>query len=339
MGAKGTRNRRTVWTIEQDEGLPDSPDTVELTEEQTQAIYDILASGQRIPPDTPEPAHEYVFLLTKSARYFYDNEAVREGPAPQSLARINQPNFKNQTGGPKDYKTTGINPNRSMRQTLENFAKNPGRNRRTVWSIATQAFSAAHFATFPTKLVEPMIKAGTSEKGCCPECGAPWERVTTATPEYQAKLERGRMSEAWTSSRRNEAINTGVAFGDKKEGGSAQYITTGWQPTCDCTRENYYFCPCTPVIAHIDDLEHGCPECGETMIPAPHSTVPCTVLDPFAGACTVGLVADRLGRDSIMIELNPGYAAMGEQRIKDDAGWVADVEVVDDGAPVQLELI
>ena len=49
-------------------------------------------------------------------------------------------------------------------------------NLRNVWTIATGAFKDAHFATFPTALVEPCIKAGTSERGVCPECGAPWLR-------------------------------------------------------------------------------------------------------------------------------------------------------------------
>ena len=95
-------------------------------------------------------------------------------------------------------------------------------------------------------------------------------------------------------------------LGDKDSGsGKYKRATTGWRPTCDHDR----------------------------------APIPCTVLDPFAGACTVGLVADRLGRDSIMIELNPKYAAMGEQRINDDAGWVADVEVMTNDESVQLELI
>ena len=51
-----------------------------------------------------------------------------------------------------------------------------GRNKRSVWTIATAPYPALHFATFPPKLIEPMILAGTSERGCCPECGAPWER-------------------------------------------------------------------------------------------------------------------------------------------------------------------
>src|SRR6185503_7930445 len=53
-----------------------------------------------------------------------------------------------------------------------------------------------------------------------------------------------------------------------------------------------------------------------------------TVLDPFGGAGTTGLVADRLGRDAILIELNPEYAEMAERRIRGDAGMFADVEAV-----------
>src|SRR5690606_28968298 len=51
-----------------------------------------------------------------------------------------------------------------------------GRNKRSVWTIATEPFPEAHFATYPTALVEPMILAGASPKAC-PHCGAPWERV------------------------------------------------------------------------------------------------------------------------------------------------------------------
>ena len=52
-----------------------------------------------------------------------------------------------------------------------------GANLRNVWTIPTQGVSAAHFATFPERLVEPCILAGTSAEGACEKCGAPWERV------------------------------------------------------------------------------------------------------------------------------------------------------------------
>lgn len=110
--------------------------------------------------DRPTKSHEYVFLLAKSERYYYDADAIMESAAPQSLARIHQRTFAQQTGGPKDYRTSGVNPNRSMRQTLENFAKNPRRNRRDVWSVATAPYKGAHFAVMPPALVEPCVLAG-----------------------------------------------------------------------------------------------------------------------------------------------------------------------------------
>lgn len=114
--------------------------------------------------DRPTRAHEYLFLLSKSYRYYYDREAIREEAAPQSLRRITQPNFAQQTGGPKDYRN-GINPNRSMRKTLENFAANPGRNKRSVWTVNTKGYPGAHFATFPPALIEPCVLAGCPVEG------------------------------------------------------------------------------------------------------------------------------------------------------------------------------
>lgn len=146
--------------------------------------------------DRPTRAHEYIFLLAKSERYYYDSEAIKEPVTQSSIDRINQPTFDQQTGGEKDYGATGVNTNRSMRRTLENFAvKGRGgknafrgqghfrdtesgpanrdgrdmkdiwtgltRNRRTVWTVATTPYSGAHFATFPPALVEPMIMAGS----------------------------------------------------------------------------------------------------------------------------------------------------------------------------------
>jgi DNA modification methylase len=140
--------------------------------------------------DRPTRAHEYVFLLAKSERYYYDADAIREPYAPASIERISQPNFENQTGGPKDY-SNGINRHRSARKALEGLAAshkgssfskgktgvngqgrvseaerhdNPaGRNKRTVWEIATQPYPEAHFATFPETLVRPCILAGSRE--------------------------------------------------------------------------------------------------------------------------------------------------------------------------------
>ncbi len=131
--------------------------------------------------DRPTRSHEYLFLLTKSPRYFYDHVAVREEMAEGSRLRINQRTFDSQTGGAKDYRNTGVNANRSARQALENFAANGDelRNKRSVWTVPTAGYPGAHFAVFPEELIVPCVLAGTSERGNCGRCGAPWVRFAS----------------------------------------------------------------------------------------------------------------------------------------------------------------
>jgi len=175
--------------------------------------------------DRPTKSHEYVFMLTKRERYYWDATAVREPAAASSIARISQATFDTQTGGPKDY-ANGTNPNRSARKTLENFAKNPGRNIRDVWTIPTEPCAAAHFAVMPSALVEPCIKAGTSERGCCQACGAPWERVVER---------KGSESKAVGKSQAKRDVGLATAFSGYADGSSAPTFTTiGWVPTCKC---------------------------------------------------------------------------------------------------------
>lgn len=156
-------------------------------------------------------SHEYIFLLSKSARYFYDAKAILEAftsppktPGGFAPEKATGPNYR---GGHSQWEK-----NRTKEQSQPNAA---GRNKRSVWEVATSPFTEAHFATFPPSLIEPCIMAG------CPKGGA--------------------------------------------------------------------------------------------------------VLDPFGGAGTTGMVADRLGRDAILIELNPEYAAMAEKRIRNDAPLFAEV--------------
>jgi len=117
----------------------------------------------------PTKAHEYVFQLTKTDSYFCDADAIRE-PA-QDWGSRDRTNFRGGTADPL-LKHHGL--------TKGDFASR-GRNKRSVWTIPTASFKGAHFAVFPKKLVEPMVKAGTSEKGCCVKCGSPWTRVTGRT--------------------------------------------------------------------------------------------------------------------------------------------------------------
>jgi DNA modification methylase len=133
--------------------------------------------------DRPTRAHEYIFLLSKSARYYYDAEAIKE-PALELEKRLNGSNFWNQTGGTKDTHTG----NRSHRKVLENLKRSSDkqrghsrrhdgfngqwdqmsreeqcggmRNKRDVWTVSPAQYSEAHFATFPPDLIKPCILAG-----------------------------------------------------------------------------------------------------------------------------------------------------------------------------------
>ena len=141
-----------------------------------------------------------------------------------------------------------------------------GANLRDVWTIATQPYKGAHFATFPEALVEPCIKAGTSAHGACSECGAPWRREAEKTFHQSGPARHNMAPENnWGGSPR----------------GANSAATTGWAPTC----------------------EHDAP------------TVPCVVLDPFAGSGTVCAVAQRLGRHGVGVELNPEYLALSVKRL------------------------
>lgn len=119
--------------------------------------------------DRPTKSHEYVFLLAKSQRYYFDADAVREANATVASTRDAIVDWKNRpNNGATDGKGLGCYRMGSVHN---------GRNIRDVWTIPTERCAAAHFAVMPSALVKPCIKAGTSERGCCPQCGAPWERA------------------------------------------------------------------------------------------------------------------------------------------------------------------
>ncbi len=109
----------------------------------------------------PTKAHEYLFLLAKSEKYYYDANAIREPHTLAQRVKGREPNFASHKWLPPTG--TIINNNRSGG---DGVGFNPlGRNRRTVWTIATRPYKGAHFATFPPALIEPCIKAGCPEGG------------------------------------------------------------------------------------------------------------------------------------------------------------------------------
>lgn len=182
--------------------------------------------------DRPTKSHEYVFLLAKSESYYYDGDAIKEPASEDTHARYARgrssehkhaqevlvPGNKPQTIAQSFSHMRKLAPAGSGTKNNDSFdaamAVMPEhRNKRSVWTLPTEGYKEAHFATFPTKLIEPCILA-------------------------------------------------------------------------------------------------GCPEGGE-------------VLDCFGGSGTTGLVADRLGRNAVLCELNPSYAAMADKRLAGDVGHVA----------------
>jgi len=172
-------------------------------------------------------AHEFVYLLTKSSKYYYDIEAIKERSVdPESYVGRRKRNVS-QMGNydRKNYRFSGSIKKDGTMRSGQIYLK---RNLRDVWTINPKPFKEAHFATFPPDLVKPMIMAGTSEYGVCSTCGAQWERVLEKGVRVQAHWENTEQTKAKIAKGRHG--KTSVI-----ETGSYQtYNTISWRPTCDC---------------------------------------------------------------------------------------------------------
>jgi DNA modification methylase len=168
--------------------------------------------------DRPTDAAEHIWMFTKSERYFWDADAVRE-PAATGW---NGSSFTD----PRD-EATKENLGHGPRST-----NHESRNLRNVWMFATQPYAGAHFATFPEELPRRCILAATSAKGACAQCGALWERVTRKTVHFESgsgkagNLPNGKHGEDWEQAQSGEY--------DIRMGPVVDSQTIGWSPTCRC---------------------------------------------------------------------------------------------------------
>jgi DNA modification methylase len=253
--------------------------------------------------DRPTRSHEYLFLLAKSEHYFYDKDAIMEDVTGGAHTR----------GGGVGAKTVppGRGPQGRVRDN-ESFGKVvrhlvTKRNKRTVWSVPTQHYKGAHYATFPEDLVRPCVLAGTSAGGCCSSCGAPLDRkVEIIGPSFK-ELTKDREPSSYAAATLKGSPHSFAVRGSHGHI-HRERRTIGWERACKCD--------------------------------AP--TAPCVVLDPFGGSGTVGAVAVELGRSAVLVELSAEYSQQARARVDgatERAGFITPAKAEGVPRPVQLGLL
>ena len=170
-------------------------------------------------PDGKTPRLWRRINLWRGHDYFYDNEAVKEPASLDGITRRLRADHRNKPGWDAAYSGNPPKGPQSCNPT-------PKRNRRDVWTIATKPYRGAHFAVFPPDIPEICIKAGTSERGCCPVCGAPWVRVVERTADVDETAKGSFFDRGKTGARDG---------GDRTQPGE-RYLkqTIGFSPSCSC---------------------------------------------------------------------------------------------------------
>jgi hypothetical protein len=258
--------------------------------------------------------------VSRSERYFYDSLAIAEPLIrPEESERQIPARFGGALKFEQAKKQSRLHSGNEYRGTPTGT-----RNRRSIWTIATQAYPEAHFATFPEKLVEPCMMAGTSKRGCCLACGAPWQRIIE-------KVDRGFVDRSFRSAHETGTPGMTNGQGATTLSKKIERKTLSWNPTCGCEYRGKWgkANPQSSGRRMLANMRARRESGGghDNPFPVPKTVgwaprcahgeqaVPCAVLDPFCGSGTTGVVARRLGRRFIGIELNAKYVAMACRRI------------------------
>jgi DNA modification methylase len=132
-------------------------------------------------------AHEYIFLLSKSEQYYYDSEAIKEDCSEDNVKDFLNRKITNNKGKNVEGSYDEVRPDLT-RDRKDYMPTDFKRNKRSVWTVPVKPYNEAHFAVFPTSLIEPAILAGCPPK-ICSECGTPYERemVTVEVPERETR--------------------------------------------------------------------------------------------------------------------------------------------------------
>lgn len=302
--------------------------------------------------DRPTVGHEYLFLLSKSERYFYDPHAIKMPVADSTIKRLSQLSLGEQVGSDRvpgksngTMKAVGNLQGRTRKTTdwwlesVERLIKQTQSRLAHLRQIREDGgalvdeegniaaiqvnigrYSGNHSATFPPDLIVPCILSGTSQKGVCPRCGNPWERVVKRKGKstYRRIIEEQGITHKDMQSKSRErgaAKKCGAedwggtrnANGTTPRFNSVSSKTIGWRPTCDCNadwlygpesefggRQGQEYFRNRDFVA-LRRLEH---QQGLSLSP-----VPAIVFDPFLGSGTTGWVCNELGRSFAGLEV------------------------------------
>ena len=165
-------------------------------------------------------AHEYIFLLSKSPKYYFDNEAIKEDSKYYGK--------DNRSGkGRMEYKGVKFEDKDELIQ--QSFLTiDEKRNKRSVWTVTTKSFEGAHFATFPPDLIEPCVLAGCPLEVCA-ECNEPYVRQIESK-----KVNRDELDVNDPRYRPNTYDGSYKDINGKADAGYRSTIDMGLQKQCDC---------------------------------------------------------------------------------------------------------
>lgn len=259
--------------------------------------------------DRPTTSHEYVFILSKSAKYYWDHIGSAEPVTGNAHAR----------GDGINPKSVGAREHNSRANDDFSGAINglvSSRNMRSVWSIGLESYKGAHFACYPSELVRRALSAGAPSHGVCPACGAGWVRTYKKFRRKTRPAKQSKVPDGWqtgATGKRHSTVEHNTAEGQPKRRGNASAqpespyheqrgtiasnrdperhetvtVPTGWESQCGC------------LVAHRR------PDLGRAV-----------VLDPYGGSGTTAQVAEHLGYEWVICELNADYVAQAEKRIR-----------------------
>ncbi len=254
-------------------------------------------------PDRPRSACEVWLMFSKTRRPLYDYHATRRICSQATITRLGQDldlqsgSLRANGGSRGDRSMKAVGADEGFRRFCNSDLVIDEDGEIIAQVCATGGLKEAHFATFPPRLIEPMIFSGTSERGCCPTCKAPWVRLMKKTRVPTREGDRSKITgkgsrmyqdrdPAHSGEYRFDRFKMEVGNRDpQRHVTEAKFV--GWEQGCYC----------------------------ETLPPEP-----CVVLDPFFGAGTTGLVAIRAGRRVIGIECNAKYVEIARRRIDRECG-------------------